>query len=228
MRNLIYHLKPRLYPPFKLMEKTTEANVEHFKVYIDESILYEQQEEMMIARRFIVAFYTIKAKDIERLNCAYKQTIYANKATHEKKSNQVSDKTNRQALEIAQNYLVNATVLERSAIDYSQFGAWKKNMYLSLELLSYIQPIKNILWQLKNCAKTAEIIVDVVIDRTSQNCIDPCLSLNKQLLDRLAQEVSDSDNCVVINYQTVDSKESYGIQVAVCRSLSKRAVLSQK
>lgn len=196
------------------MEKTTEANVEHFKVYIDESILYEQQEEMMIARRFIVAFYTIKAKDIERLNCAYKQTIYANKATHEKKSNQVSDKTNRQALEIAQNYLVNATVLERSAIDYSQFGAWKKNMYLSLELLSYIQPIKNILWQLKNCAKTAEIIVDVVIDRTSQNCIDPCLSLNKQLLDRLAQEVSDSDNCVVINYQTVDSKESYGIQVA--------------
>lgn len=38
------------------MEKTTEANVEHFKVYIDESILYEQQEEMMIARRFIVAF----------------------------------------------------------------------------------------------------------------------------------------------------------------------------
>ena len=86
MRNLIYHLKPRLYPPFKLMEKTTEANVEHFKVYIDESILYEQQEEMMIARRFIVAFYTIKAKDIERLNCAYKQTIYANKATHEKKS----------------------------------------------------------------------------------------------------------------------------------------------
>ena len=84
MRNLIYHLKPRLYLPFKLMEKTTEANVEHFKVYIDESILYEQ-EEMMIARRFIVAFYTIKAKDIERLNCAYKQTIYANKATHEKK-----------------------------------------------------------------------------------------------------------------------------------------------
>lgn len=73
MRNLIYHLKPRLYPPFKLMEKTTEANVEHFKVYIDESILYEQQEEMMIARRFIVAFYTIKAKDIERLNCAYEQ-----------------------------------------------------------------------------------------------------------------------------------------------------------
>ena len=42
MRNLIYHLKPRLYPSFKLMEKTTEANVEHFKVYIDESILYEQ------------------------------------------------------------------------------------------------------------------------------------------------------------------------------------------
>lgn len=40
------------------------------------------------------------------------------------------------------------------------------------------------------------------------------MSLNKQLLDRLAQEVSDSDNCVVINYQTVDSKESYGIQVA--------------
>lgn len=40
---------------------------------------------MMIARRFIVAFYTIKAKDIERLYCAYKQTIYANKATHEKK-----------------------------------------------------------------------------------------------------------------------------------------------
>ena len=60
---------------------------------------------------------------------------------HMKRKNQVSDKTNRQALEIAQNYLVNATVLERSAIDYSQFGAWKKNMYLSLELLSYIQQI---------------------------------------------------------------------------------------
>lgn len=42
---------------------------------------------------------------------------------HMKRKNQVSDKTNRQALEIAQNYLVNATVLERSAIDYSQFGA---------------------------------------------------------------------------------------------------------
>ena len=124
--------------------------------------------------------YTIKAKDIERLNCAYKQTIYAIKATHEKKSNQVSDKTNRQVLEIAQNYLVNATVLERSAIDYSQFGAWE-NMYLAWSSCHIFSPLKYSL-QLKNCAKTAEIIVDVVIDRTSQNCIDPCLSLNKQLL----------------------------------------------
>ena len=88
------------------------------------------------------------------------------------------------------------TVLPRFTLNRSGFNT------------CHIQPIKNILLQLKNCAKTAEIIVDVVIDRTSQNCIDPCLSLNKQLLDRLAQEVSDSDNCVVINYQTVDSKES--------------------
>ncbi len=214
MRNLIYHLKPRFYPPFELKEKTNKTDVEHFKVYIDESILYEQQDASMIAKRFIVAFYTIKANNIERLNRAYKQSIYANKSSNEKKSNQVSDKTNRRALKIAQNYLVNAAVLERSAYDYNQFGTWKKNMLLSLELLSYIQPIENILLRLKEYAKTAEIIVDVIIDRTSQNCIDPCLSLNEDLLKRLAKEISDPDKKISVNYQTADSKDSYGIQVA--------------
>lgn len=214
MRNLIYHLKPRLYPPFKLKEKTNETNIEHFKIYIDESILYEQQEATMIAKRFIVAFYTIKTDDIEKLNHTYRQAIYSNKSSHEKKSNQVSDKTNRQALKVAQNYLVDATVLERSAYDYNQFGAWKKNMFLSLELLSYIQPIKNILLTLKEFTKTAEIMVDVIIDRTSQNWIDPCLILNKNLLERLAKEISDPDKNIKINYHTADSKESYGIQVA--------------
>lgn len=211
MRNLIYHLKPRLYPPFKLKKK---VKIEHFKIYIDESILYEQQDTDMIANRFIVAFYTIKADNVEKLNRTYKQTIYSNKSSNEKKSNQVSDKTNRQALEVAQNYLVDATVFERSAYDYNKFGTWKKNMLLSLELLSYIQPIKNILLTLKEFAKTAEIIVDVIIDRTSQNCIDPCLSLNENLLERLAKEISDPDKNIIINYQTADSKESYGIQVA--------------
>lgn len=211
MRNLIYHLKPRLYLSFEL-KKTVDT--EHFKIYIDESILYDQQDTDMIAKRFIVAFYTIKASDIGKLNNTYKQIIYSNKATHEKKSNQVSDKTNRLALEISQNYLVNATVFERSAYDYNQFGSWKKNMLLSLELLSYIQPIKDILFHLKEHAKTAKIMVDVIIDRTSQNCIEPCLRLNKNLLERLAEEVSDEEKDIAINYQTADSKESYGIQVA--------------
>ena len=63
MRNLIYQLKPRLYPPFHLKKK-----VERFKIYIDESILYTQSAEKMVAQRFITAFYAIKATDIEKLN----------------------------------------------------------------------------------------------------------------------------------------------------------------
>lgn len=209
MRNLIYQLKPRLYPPFHLKKK-----VERFKIYIDESILYTQSAEKMVAQRFITAFYAIKATDIEKLNYNYRLIIYQNKDSNEKKSNQVSDETNKQALGIAQKYLKNAYILERPTIDYAQYGDWKKNMLLSMELLSYIQPIKKILGELKKQIIGSEFEVDVIIDRTSQNCIDPCLTFNKNLLQKIAREVSDSDKQITVNYQTIDSKESCGIQVA--------------
>lgn len=90
MRNLIFQLKPRLYPPFHLKKK-----VERFKIYIDESILYSQNTENIVAQRFITAFYTIKTADVKKLDHEYRHVIYQNKKLNEKKSNQVSDETNR-------------------------------------------------------------------------------------------------------------------------------------
>lgn len=208
MRNLIFHLKSRLKPTLK------PAQPDHFQIFIDESILYEQHEEKMLAQRFITAFYMINFQDIKELNQQYCKIIYATNVKHEKKSNQVSDQTNRQALIIAQKYLTQAMILERKAYDYAKFGGWKKNMFLSLELMSYIDPIKEILRQLKHQVLSSKVIVDVIIDQTSQNCIDPCLTLNKELLHKLAIEASDQQTNFEVNYQTADSKENYGIQVA--------------
>lgn len=208
MSNLIYRLETRFKQPLLL------ENTQTFNIYVDESILYNQANEDIVATHFFTAFYTIEEKKLDQFNQDYHQNIYANGAKKERKSTSVPDQVNRLALEVAGKYMTNAFVLERQAYDYSKYADWKQNLFLSLELMSYIQPIQSILKVIKKVTNASKIIVNVIIDQTNRNSVDPCLSLNKEFLNRLAQENSDDQTHFEINYETVDSKLSYGIQAA--------------
>lgn len=208
MSNLIYRLETHFKQPLLL------ENTQTFNIYVDESILYNQDDENMQATHFFTAFYTIDQKKLDQFKQDYRRTIYANGTNKDRKSTSVPDKVNRLALEVAGKYMSNAFVLERRAYDYSKFQDWKQNLFLSLEIMSYIQPIQSILQSIKKVANASKIIVNVIIDRTNRNSVDPCLSLNKELLSKLAQENSDDHTHFEINYYTADSQNSYGIQVA--------------
>lgn len=204
------NLFKQIYHQFVFMKKKTQ----HFIIFVDESISYVRQDDHMTADRFITAFYMINAQRLQALNQLYNQTIYPKNSKREKKSNSVSDKINRKALEVAKSFLTSALILERPACDLNQFTQIKEPMYLSLELLSYIHPVKTLLLELKKHINSSRIKVDVVVDETSQNHVDPCLSLNRTLLHDIAEDLSDERVTFEINYYTENSKKSYGIQVA--------------
>lgn len=189
-------------------------NSQFFNIYIDESILFHQTEDKTTPTHFLTAFYVIEQKLVTKLNTNYQNTIYFDGSTKERKSNQVPDKINRLALEVAKKYMTSVFILERTAYNYEEFNDWKQNIHLTLELLSYIQPIQNILTSLKKIVTAPKIFVNVIIDRTTQNCIDPCQSFNQSFLQELAKNASDINTSFKISYQTADSQNSYGIQVA--------------
>ncbi|RVU71854.1 MULTISPECIES: DUF3800 domain-containing protein [Lactobacillus] len=208
MKNTAYYLETNYQQPLLLQD------LRHFIIYIDESISYQQYEEKMRAHRFITAFYVIENSKLAPFNHLYQKQLYPSSGLKEKKSNLVSDRVNQKALKIAGQFMTNALICERNAYDYSQFGEWKKNMYLTLELVSYILPIKQILEKLKEQTAAPKMLVDVVIDRTSQNNIDPCRGLNEKFLQKMIREITVPNLQFEITYQTADSKTNYGIQAA--------------
>ena len=221
MQTNVYYAGINKYEKFLIFHRKSLTSLsqppkqsDRFIIYIDESILFQQYEEKMLAERFITAFYMINAQNEDKLNQLYYQAIYQNGANHEKKSSQVSDRTNRKALTAAKECLSQAMILERQAVDYSQFGEWKKNMFLCIELLSYIKPVQDLLAQLKKETLKPDVIIEVVVDQTSQNCTDPCLFYNQRLLNSMADAINDEQTQFTIYYRTADSKECYGIQVA--------------
>ena len=93
----------------------------------------------MTTDRFIAAFYMIDAQRMQALNQLYKE-IYPNNNKREKKSNSVSDRINRKALEVAKPFLTSALILERPACDLNQFTDIKVYVVIDETSQNHVDP----------------------------------------------------------------------------------------
>lgn len=190
---------------------------EKIDIFIDESIAFQRIYEKTQAKRFITAFYAIKSCDLQKLSQEYKKVIYLkSKAKREKKSCNVSDKENLRALTVAQKYLLNATIVSRQTMDLSELTTDQHiNLNIALELRSYIYPLKQIIQsiQSKYQNKYQGLQINLKFDRNTQNANDPYLSWNQKTLRKIQTELNKTTD-LIINYNTLDSRNSYGVQVA--------------
>ena len=105
----------------------------------------------MTTDRFIAAFYMIDAQRMQALNQLYKE-IYPNNNKREKKSNSVSDRINRKALEVAKPFLTSALILERPACDFNQFTDIKELMFFHYNFYHIFIQLRRFYWNLKNAS----------------------------------------------------------------------------
>lgn len=120
------------------------------------------------------------------------------------------------ALTVAQKYLLSATVVSRQTMEFSELTSEQHlNLNIALELRSYIYPLKQIIQsiQSKYQSKYQGLQINLNFDRNTQNANDPYLSWNQKILRKIQTELNKTTD-LSINYYTLDSKNSYGVQVA--------------
>lgn len=177
-----------------------------YNIYIDESIAFNPDNK---SGKFIVSFCAFPKDKISLFNKEYFFTIYTGKTMREIKSTSVSDKRNCLALRIAQKYLTAAQIFQ-----YQYAPINKKSANLAFELRCYILPLEQLIQKLRDQSEANRVLCNIFIDQTSQNNASPYQEYNQQLLNSIAQKLSTEQQLVDCSYNTLDSKESYGIQAA--------------
>ncbi|TSO25272.1 DUF3800 domain-containing protein [Lactobacillus sp. LL6] len=187
---------------------------EEYNIYIDESITYRHIDEHAFPEQFITAFCVIPVCNIKKFNKYYFQYVYKSRKGAEIKSTNVSDKENRNILKNSKKYLTKSLIFSRPAYMLDSFEHNKQALSLALDLRSYIAPVKRLVKAIKVDATTHYVKFNILIDQTSRNGINPYVSYSQELLGKMANEISTQNLKYIFTYHVLDSKQSYGIQLA--------------
>ena len=142
--------------------------------------------------------------------------MLADKMEHykkEKKSVNVSDTMNRLALDIVKPFLTNAYIYRRPTYHKNDTTLDNTIMQQVLMLQSYIYPIKRIIEDLRQQNPVINLKLNIYLDQTNLNSQLESEYFSCKLLSQIIKNLGEENN-VFFTYQTCDSKQELGIQMA--------------
>lgn len=164
-----------------------------WNIYIDESFL-----ENVI----ITSFFGIPEKKENIIFEKYNELMYSNTKETEIKSSVVSDKRNKEALEVTRRsnsvYLISMQPLYEKV---------SPNLKLPNNLLAYISPIKKIFRQINYRDKDDQITIDIHIDESTELHTKEFILNAKCLIKQFIAEIFKKQNCIFVIYFE-DSKKT--------------------
>lgn len=185
-----------------------------WNIYIDESFLKNV---------IITSFFGIPEKKENIIFEKYNELMYSNTKETEIKSSVVSDKRNKEALEVTRRsnsvYLISMQPLYEKV---------SPNLKLPNNLLAYISPIKKIFRQINYRDKDDKITIDIHIDESTELHTKEFILNANCLIKQFIAEIFKNQNCIFVIYFE-DSKKNTGIQIAdmLCGAYRKEIIYSK-
>ena len=187
-------------------------HIKEFHIFIDESISFQSQSNNT-AEKFYTGFLVIPTFQLKDLYDRYFQKIYRSRHKKEKKSVNVSDTMNRLALNVVKPFLTNAYIYQRPAYHKHDTSLDNTIMQQVLILQSYIYPIKRIIEDLRQQNPTVNLKLHICLDETNLNSQLDNEYFSYKLLSQIIKNLGEEKH-VFFTYQTCDSKQELGIQMA--------------
>lgn len=187
-------------------------HTKEFHIFIDESISFQSQSDN-ITEKFYTGFLVIPTFQLKDLYNRYFQKIYHSHYKKEKKSVNVSDTMNRLALDIVKPFLTNAYIYQRPTYHKHDTTLDNTIMQQVLMLQSYIYPIKRIIADLRQQNLVVNLKLNIYLDQTNLNSQLESEYFSCKLLSQIIKNLGEENN-VFFTYQTCDSKQELGIQMA--------------
>lgn len=190
----------------------SRRHTKEFHIFIDESISFQSQSNNTV-EKFYTGFLVIPTFQIKDLYDRYFQKIYRSRHRKEKKSVNVSDMMNRLALDIVKPFLNSAYIYQRPTYHKHNDSFDNAIVQQVLILQSYIYPIKKIIEDLRNQNPTVDLKLHVCLDETNLNSQLDNKYFSYKLLSQIVKNLGEEKH-VFFTYQTCDSKQELGIQMA--------------
>lgn len=187
-------------------------HTKEFHIFIDESISFQSQSNNT-TEKFYTGFLVISTFQLKDLYNRYFQKIYHSHYKKEKKSVNVSDTMNRLALDIVKPFLTNAYIYRRPTYHKNDTTLDNTIMQQVLMLQSYIYPIKRIIEDLRQQNPVINLKLNIYLDQTNLNSQLESEYFSCKLLSQIIKNLGEENN-VFFTYQTCDSKQELGIQMA--------------
>lgn len=187
-------------------------HTKEFHIFIDESISFQSQSDNT-TEKFYTGFLVIPTFQIKKLYDRYFQKIYRSRRKKEKKSVNVSDTMNRLALDVIKPFLTSAYIYQRPTYHKQDTPFDNAIVQQVLLLQSYIYPIKRIIGDLRQQNPTVDLKLHIYLDQTNLNSHLESEYFSCKLLSQIIKSL-DEENHVLFSYQTCDSKQELGIQMA--------------
>lgn len=187
-------------------------HTKEFHIFIDESISFQSQSNNT-TEKFYTGFLVISTFQLKDLYNRYFQKIYHSHYKKEKKSVNVSDTMNRLALDIVKPFLTNAYIYQRPTYHKNDTTLDNTIMQQVLMLQSYIYPIKRIIEDLRQQNPVINLKLNIYLDQTNLNSQLESEYFSCKLLSQIIKNLGEENN-VFFTYQTCDSKQELGIQMA--------------
>ncbi|MDK6868734.1 DUF3800 domain-containing protein [Lactobacillus paragasseri] len=187
-------------------------HTKEFHIFIDESISFQSQSNNT-TEKFYTGFLVISTFQLKDLYNRYFQKIYHSHYKKEKKSVNVSDTMNRLALDIVKPFLTNAYICRRPTYHKNDTTLDNTIMQQVLMLQSYIYPIKRIIEDLRQQNPVINLKLNIYLDQTNLNSQLESEYFSCKLLSQIIKNLGEENN-VFFTYQTCDSKQELGIQMA--------------
>ena len=187
-------------------------HTKEFHIFIDESISFQSQSNNT-TEKFYTGFLVISTFQLKDLYNRYFQKIYHSHYKKEKKSVNVSDTMNRLALDIVKPSLTNAYIYRRPTYHKNDTTLDNTIMQQVLMLQSYIYPIKRIIEDLRQQNPVINLKLNIYLDQTNLNSQLESEYFSCKLLSQIIKNLGEENN-VFFTYQTCDSKQELGIQMA--------------
>ncbi|OYS24684.1 hypothetical protein CBF66_04335 [Lactobacillus taiwanensis] len=190
----------------------SRRHTKEFHIFIDESISFQSQSNNTV-EKFYTGFLVIPTFQLKDLYDRYFQKIYRSRHRKEKKSVNVSDMMNRLALDIVKPFLNSAYIYQRPTYHKHNDSFDNAIVQQVLILQSYIYPIKKIIEDLRNQNPTVDLKLHVCLDETNLNSQLDNKYFSYKLLSQIVKNLGEEKH-VFFTYQTCDSKQELGIQMA--------------
>ena len=120
---------------------------------------------------------------------------------------------NRLALDIVKPFLTNAYIYQRPTYHKHDNSLDNTIMQQVLMLQSYIYPIKRIIEDLRQQNPVVNLKLNIYLDQTNLNSQLESEYFSCKLLSQIIKNLGEKNN-IFFTYQTCDSKEELGIQMA--------------